>query len=150
MKLERVLEVLSSLIPYDLMVDAFTEAEVLLSNDVVFHFGVRCDQPERCFITKMEFLIKYDYVSNSILRVVVEVYLSPELTVEDFFRSLSKVISRFKGDFELSRDTVKLIFNLHASKLDEVLEIIKSLKDALRSDFKLLVESYEVLVQDEG
>ncbi|MEM4557016.1 MAG: hypothetical protein QXY36_03705 [Sulfolobales archaeon] len=149
-KLEYVLEVLSSLIPYDMMVNAFAEAEALLSNDVVFHFGVRCTRPERCFITKMELLIKYDYVNDSVLRVVMEVYLSPELTVEDFFGGLSRVVSRFKGDFELSRDVVKLVFSLHASKLGEIFEIIKSLMDALRLDFELLIESYEVLVQNEG
>ncbi len=149
-KLNQFLNVLTHLVPYDVMVSAFSDAEVLLSNDVVFRFAVKCLSSSRCFITKLKIVIKYDYVNDLIFKVFLEIYLSPELTVGTFFGDLSKLVSRFKGDFELSRDVVKVVFSIPVSKLDVIFEVINSLKDALKSDFQLISEGYEVLAYSEG
>lgn len=148
-RIEVLSDILGSLIPYDMLISAFSEAEEFLSNDVAFRISAKCQSVDKCVITEFKLIFKYDYVNNSVLRAFLEVYLSPEITVGEFFGSLSQVISDFRGDFELRREGVKVAFNLSASKLGDVFNIINSLKESLNLDFKLNAEGYEVLVTDE-
>ncbi|MEM1982133.1 MAG: hypothetical protein QXZ10_04525 [Sulfolobales archaeon] len=149
-KLDSIFDTLSPLIPYDMLVSAFSEAEELLSNDVAFWIATKCPPEERCIITKLRFLFRYDYVNSVVMKAFLEVYLSPEITVGEFFGNLNQVISKFGGEFELSIGEVKIVFGLSATRLSDVFKIINSLKDSLKLEFQLSVEGYEVLVRDEG
>ncbi len=148
--MDSALDLLSSLIPYDVMVSAFNEADLLLSNDVVFRLAVKCATTSRCVLTEVRILIRYDYVNSSVLKAFVEVHLSPELTVGEFFGGLSEVLSQFEGSFELRGEGVKVVFSLPSSRLFDIFKIINSFKDVLNLEFQLTTEGYEVLLPDEG
>jgi hypothetical protein len=147
--IDAFIKVLDGLLSYDLLENALTDAEMLVSSDVSFNIVVNC-LTSKCVIKGFKILIKYDYVNNVIRKVSLEVYLSSEITVSEFFKGLGSILGAFKGEFELSKEVVKIIFNIPVDDVGRIFTIIDLLKKALDTDFKLVVNGYEVLLRDEG
>ncbi len=147
--IDEFVKALGRLLNYDLLENALTDAEMVVSNDVVFNVAVNC-LSSRCVVKKFRILIKYDYVNNVIRKVSLEVYLSSEVTVSEFFKGLGSILGMFKGEFELSKEMVKVVFNIPVDDVGRIFTIIDLLKKSLNTDFKLVVDGYEVLLKDEG
>jgi hypothetical protein len=147
--IDAFIKALDGLLSYDLLENALTDAEMLVSSDVVFNIVVNC-LTSKCVVKGFKILIKYDYVNNVIRKVSLEVYLSSEITVSEFFKGLGSILGAFKGEFELSKEVVKIIFNIPVDDVGRIFTIIDLLKKALDTDFKLVVNGYEVLLRDEG
>jgi len=147
--IDEFVKALGRLLNYDLLENALTDAEMVVSNDVVFNVAVKC-LSSRCVVKKFRILIKYDYVNNVIRKVSLEVYLSSEVTVSEFFKGLGSILGMFKGEFELSKEMVKVVFNIPVDDVGRIFTIIDLLKKSLNTDFKLVVDGYEVLLKDEG
>jgi hypothetical protein len=147
--IDEFVKALGRLLNYDLLENALTDAEMVVSNDVVFNVAVNC-LSSRCVVKKFRILIKYDYVNNVIRKVSLEVYLSSEVTVSEFFKGLGSILGMFKGEFELSKEVVKVVFNIPVNDVGRIFTIIDLLKKSLNTDFKLVVDGYEVLLKDEG
>jgi len=147
--IDEFVKALGRLLNYDLLENALTDAEMVVSNDVVFNVAVNC-LSSRCVVKKFRILIKYDYVNNVIRKVSLEVYLSSEVTVSEFFKGLGSILGMFKGEFELSKEVVKVVFNIPVDDVGRIFTIIDLLKKSLNTDFKLVVDGYEVLLKDEG
>ncbi len=139
-------EILSTLIPHDLLMQALTEAELYASNDITFALTVKCVR-EPCLITKIELHIKYDFINEIVKKVVLEVYIKPDITVNELFNNVGRIINEFKGDFELSKNGVRVIFNIPNNQLQRVVDIVNRFKELLNLDIDLVVEGYEVLVE---
>jgi len=146
--IDAFIKALDGLLSYDLLENALTDAEMLVSSDVAFNIVVNC-LTSKCVVKGFKILIKYDYVNNIIRKVSLEVYLSSEITVSEFFKGLGSILGIFKGEFELSKEVVKIIFNIPVNDVSRIFTIIDLLKKALDTDFKLVVNGYEVLLRDE-
>lgn len=139
-------DVLSKIIPHDLLLQAFVEAEMLASNDILITASVRSDNP-KCLLIKLILHIRYDFINDVIRRVTLEVWISSDITVKDLFEKIGNIIKEFNGSFELAKDYVKIYFNIQLSKLSSIIHLLNVLfNELLCINSSLVINEYKVLV----
>lgn len=134
------------LIPYDLLIQALAEAELYASNDIAFTLAVKCVK-EPCLMIKIRLHIKYDFINEVIKKLLLDIYITPDITVDELFNNVGRIINEFKGNFELSKDGVRVSFNIPSNQLRKTIDIVNRFKELLNLDIDLIVEGYEVLVE---